>query len=101
AQFYSPVYRRIPEDVLGKIQFLTKNGNLAISTQKRLLKAKFLNETIFDCDLLNAIQKFKIHTDEKLDASCLLMTLLECKSYDYQWAVEFELDNESRLTRLF
>ena len=101
AQSYSPIYRRIPEDVLGEIQFLTENGNLSISTQKRLLKAKFLNETILDRDLSNAIQRFKIHTDEKLDASRLLTTLLEHKFYDHQWAVEFELDNESRLTRLF
>ena len=101
AQSYSPIYRRIPEDVLGEIQFLTENGNLSIGTQKRLLKAKFPNETILHRDLSNAIQRFKIHTDEKLDASRLLTTLLERKSYDHQWAVEFELDNESRLTRLF
>ena len=95
AQSYSPIYRRIPEDILGEIQFLTENGNLSISIQKRLLKAKFLNETILYCDLSNTIQRFKIHTDEKLNASRLLMTLLERKSYDYQWAVKFKLDNES------
>ncbi|CAG8680379.1 2490_t:CDS:1, partial [Ambispora gerdemannii] len=57
--------------------------------------AKFPTESILDRDLSNAIQKFKIHTDEKLDASRLLITLLEHKSYDHQWAIEFELDNEN------
>ena len=101
AQHYAPIYQNIPEDVLKEIQFLTKNGNLTISTQRRLLKAKFPDESILDCDLANAIQKFKICTDENLDASHLLTTLIERKSHDHQWTVEFELNNENRLTCLF
>lgn len=101
AQRYAPIYRNISKDVLSEIQFLTENGNLSIGTQKKLLKAKFPTESILDRDLSNAIQRFKVHNDEKLDASRLLTTLLDRKSYDHQWAVEFELDNENRLIRLF
>lgn len=101
AQYYAPIYRNIPEDVLKEIQFLTEYGNLTIGAQRRLLKAKFPDESILDRDLANAIQKFKIRTDENLDASRLLTTLIGRKSHDHQWAVEFELDNENRLTRLF
>jgi hypothetical protein len=44
-----------------------ENGNLSIGIQRKLLKAKFPIESILDHDLSNAIQKFKVHTDEKLD----------------------------------
>jgi len=52
---YSTKYRCIPEDVLKEIQFFTENGNLPISIQRKLLKARFLTSSILDCDLTNAI----------------------------------------------
>ena len=56
---------------------------------------------INDCDLTNAIRKFKTHHDETQDASRLLTTLIDRKAHDPEWVVEFELDNENWLTRLF
>ncbi|CAG8663204.1 5743_t:CDS:10, partial [Ambispora gerdemannii] len=67
-----------PQEI--EIQFLTENGNLSIGTQKKLLKAKFPTESILDRNLSNIIQKFKIHTDEKLDASQQIVLWL--KYYD-------------------
>src|SRR5271154_6573123 len=79
---YSSKYRCIPDDVLKEIQFLTKHGNLPITTQRKLLKAKFPDISILDCDLSNAIQKFKVKSDITHDASSLLKILIEYKSND-------------------
>jgi hypothetical protein len=98
---YSTKYRCISEDVLREIQFLTENGNLPIMTQRKLLKAKFPTSSILDCDLANAIQKFKVKTNEVHDASNLLKMLIQLKSNEPGWFVEFQLDEENRLTRLF
>src|ERR1051325_3473993 len=65
---YSSKYRHISDDVLKEIQFLTQNGNLSITTQRKLLKARFSSLSILDCDLANAIQKFKVKADVTSDA---------------------------------
>ena len=98
---YLSKYCHIPENVLKEVQFLTENRNLSITTQKKLLKAKFLTISILDCDLANAIQKYKVKSDVEHDASHLLKTLIEHKTSDPEWFVEFHLDQENRLFRLF
>ncbi|RHZ58026.1 hypothetical protein Glove_379g14 [Diversispora epigaea] len=90
-------YRCIPDDVLKEIQFLTKYGNLSINIQRKLLKAKFPALSILDCDLANAIQKYKVKADVTHDVSQLLKILIQYKSNDPGWFVEFQLDNENRL----
>src|SRR5438270_8677079 len=84
-----------------EIQFFTENGNLPISIQRKLLKARFPTSSILDCDLTNAIQKFKVKPDEVHNASNLLKTLIQNKSNDPGWFLEFQLNDENRLTRLF
>ncbi|CAB4483817.1 unnamed protein product [Rhizophagus irregularis] len=79
---YSSKYRCIPDDVLKEVQFLTEYGNLPITTQRKLLKAKFLTISILDCDFSNAIQKYKVRPDVIYDASRLLKILIEHKSND-------------------
>ena len=98
---YSSKYRCISDDVLKEVQFLTQHGNLPITTQRKLLKAKFPTISILDCDLANAIQKYKVKSDVTHDASHLLKTLMQQKSNDPGWFIEFQLDQENRLTRLF
>jgi hypothetical protein len=98
---YSSKYRCIPDDVLKEVQFLTEHGNLPITTQRKLLKAKFPTISILDCDLSNAIQKYKVRPDVIHDASRLLKILIEHKSNDPGWFVDFQLDQDKRLTRLF
>ena len=98
---YLSKYRCIPDDVHREIQFLSEYGNLSITIQRKLLKARFPTITILDCDLANAIQKYKVKSDIVHDASRLLKTLIERKSADPGWFIEFELDRENRLTQLF
>ncbi|CAB4435969.1 unnamed protein product [Rhizophagus irregularis] len=97
---YSLKYRCIPDDVLKEVQFLTEHGNLAITTQRKLLKAKFPTLSILDCNLANAIQKYKVKPDIVHDAFHLLKTLIEYKSNSPGWFIEFQLDQENRLSRL-
>ncbi len=98
---YALMNQKISDDILEEIRYLTEGGNLSITTQRKLLKAKFPTASILDCDLTNAIQRFKVHDNEKNDASRLLTTLMNRKSNDPEWVVEFELDDENRLTRIF
>ena len=99
---YSLKYRNaFDDDVLKEIQFLIKYENLSITIQRRLLKAKFPVLSILDCDLTNAIQKYKIKADVTQDMSCLLRTLIQHKSNDPEWFIEFQLDEENRLIRFF
>ncbi|RHZ64254.1 hypothetical protein Glove_326g242 [Diversispora epigaea] len=89
AEEFSPKFRCIPDNALEEIQFLTKHGNLSINIQQKLLKAKFPALSILDCDLANTIQKYKVKTDIAHDASQLLRTLIQYKSNDPGWYVEF------------
>ena len=98
---YSSKYRYIPDNVLEEVQFLTKHGNLPITIQRKLLRAKFLTLSVLDCDLTNAIQRYKVKSDITHDASHLLKELFQRKSNDPGWFVKFQLDQENRLTRLF
>ncbi|PKB97581.1 hypothetical protein RhiirA5_432858 [Rhizophagus irregularis] len=98
---YSSKYRCIPDEALEEIRFLTEHGNLPITTQRKLLKARFLTLSILDRDLTNVIQKYKVKLNVENDAACLLKLLIEHKSNDSRWFVEFQLDQENRLTRLF
>ena len=62
------------------------------------MKAKFLTISILNCDLTNTMQKFKVKSDVVNDASHLLKILIEHKSNDPEWFVEFQLDQDNRLT---
>jgi hypothetical protein len=98
---FSSKYRQIPDYALEEVRFLTQYGNLSITTQRKLLKAKFPDLPILDCDLANAIQKFKVKSDVTNDAFYLLRSLFQKKSNDPNWFVEFQLDQENRLTQFF
>ncbi|CAI2164426.1 11512_t:CDS:2 [Funneliformis geosporum] len=64
-------------DVLKKIKFITENENLSITTQLKLLKAKFLTLSILNCNLINIIQKYKVEAEVTHDAFYLLKNLIQ------------------------
>ncbi|CAB5392574.1 unnamed protein product [Rhizophagus irregularis] len=86
---YSLKYRCIPDEALEEIRFLTEHENLPITTQQKLLKARFLTLSILDRDLTNIIQKYKVKPNVENDAACLLKLLIEHKSNDSGWFIEF------------
>ena len=79
---------------------MTKHGNLTLTAQRNLLKARFPDIYFQDQDLANAIQKYKNADKVNNDASALLTMLMQKKIEDSRWVVDFELDKDNRLTRL-
>ncbi|CAG8844778.1 25367_t:CDS:1, partial [Racocetra persica] len=89
---YSAKFRSIEKDALNNIEFYTKSGNLLITVQCQLLRAKYPDATFLDMDLANAIQYYKVKSrDLEANASHLLSFLTE-KCSESGWSVEFELD---------
>ncbi|CAG8746628.1 13364_t:CDS:2, partial [Cetraspora pellucida] len=63
-------YRILSKEALDEINIMTKHGNLSLTVQKSLLKARFFDLNFQDQDLANAIQKAKsttkINNDNRL-----------------------------------
>ncbi|CAG8685273.1 11914_t:CDS:2 [Gigaspora margarita] len=57
---YNTKFRSIGDEALNDIEFYTKNGNLSITIQHQLLRAKYPDATFLDMDLANAIQHYKV-----------------------------------------
>ncbi|CAG8482873.1 12568_t:CDS:1 [Acaulospora morrowiae] len=57
--------RNLPKSVLDDIEFYTLHGNLGVTTQRQLLKAKYPNHQLSARDIASAVQKFKGGTDLK------------------------------------
>ncbi|EXX71211.1 protein FAR1-RELATED SEQUENCE 11-like [Rhizophagus irregularis DAOM 181602=DAOM 197198] len=100
---FSSKYRKFTKEMIDEIEIMTRYGNLSITLQRNLLKARFPKMNCSDSDLSNAIQKFKSLDRSNMhnDASDLLINLVQKKQEDPQFFVKFELDNDNRLTRLF
>ena len=101
SQEFATKYRSFTNEVLNKISLMTKHGNLTLTAQRNLLKARFPDLYFQNQDLANAIQKYKNTDKINNDASALLTVLMQKKIEDLRWIVEFELDKNNRLTRLF
>ncbi|CAB4425742.1 unnamed protein product [Rhizophagus irregularis] len=99
-QEFATKYRSFSEEVINEISLMTKHGNLTLTAQRNLLKARFPDIHFQDQDLANVIQKYKNMDKINNDASALLTMLMQKKAEDLRWVVDFELDNDNRLTRL-
>ncbi|CAB4476558.1 unnamed protein product [Rhizophagus irregularis] len=97
---FSSKYRKFTKEMIDEIEIMTRYGNLSITLQRNLLKARFPKMNCSDSDLSNAIQKFKSLDRSNMhnDASDLLINLVQKKQEDPQFFVKFELDNDNRLT---
>ena len=79
---------------------MTKHGNLTLTVQRSLLKVRFPDLHFQDQDLANVIHKYKKVDKINNNASTLLTKLMQKKAEDVRWVVDFELDEDNRLTRL-
>ena len=61
---------------------MTKHGNLTLTAQRNLLKARFPDLHFQNQDLANAIQKYKNTDKINNDASALLTVLMQKKIED-------------------
>ncbi|CAG8627887.1 13833_t:CDS:2 [Cetraspora pellucida] len=95
-QKFGTKYRSLSEEAIKEIELMTKHGNLSITSQRNILKARFPDMIFQDTDLANAIGKIRSanHFNTTNDASTLLLSLMEKKIADPQWTINFELDED-------
>lgn len=100
---FSSKYRELSKEMMDEVELMTKHGNLSITVQRNLLKGRFPNMNYTDSDLSNAIQRIKNLNRSNMhnDASDLLISLVQKKQADPHFFLNFELDIDNRLTRLF
>ena len=79
----------MPKAVLEDIEFYTLHGNLGVTTQRQLLKAKYPNHQLPARDIATAVQKFKGDTDIKqLDNDAAKLWIWELARKATQIAVD-------------
>ncbi|GBB93919.1 hypothetical protein RclHR1_22530004 [Rhizophagus clarus] len=100
-QKFATKYRAFTNEALNEISLMTKHGNLTLTVQRNLLKAQFSDLHFQDQNLANVIQKHKKADRINNDASALLTKLMQKKAEELRWIVNFELDKDNCLTRLF
>ncbi|CAI2180047.1 19958_t:CDS:1 [Funneliformis geosporum] len=85
----APKNRSLPKSVLEDIEFYTLHGNLGVTTQRQLLKAKYPNHQLPARDIATAVQKFKGDTDIKqLDNDAAKLWIWELARKATQIAVD-------------
>ena len=72
-------YQSLTNEAINEISLMTKHGNLTLTVQRNLLKARFPDLHFQDQDLANVIQKFKNADKINNDASALLTILMQKK----------------------
>ena len=94
--------RKLPEEVVKDIRFLTIVAKADATIQYRIIREKFSIRVIRQ-DLYNAISKFRREvTPGEADIGILLKRLYDKKMEDPRWVISIKLDPiTSSLTHLF
>ncbi|CAG8730544.1 7459_t:CDS:2 [Cetraspora pellucida] len=82
-QEFATKYQSFTDEALHEISLMTKHGNLSLTVQRSLLKARFPDLHFQNQDLANAIQKYKKSDKINNDASVLLTSLMQKKLKTY------------------
>ncbi|RHZ84102.1 hypothetical protein Glove_85g101 [Diversispora epigaea] len=80
-QEFATKYQSFTDEALKEISLMTRHGNLTLTAQRNLLKARFQNLHFQDQNLANAIQKYKNVKKINNDASILLTSLMQKKKW--------------------
>ncbi|CAB4429521.1 unnamed protein product [Rhizophagus irregularis] len=99
---FVPTLRKLSDEIMEEIRFLTVVAKADATIQYRIIREKF-KIRIHRPDLYNAISKFRREsTPDEADAEILLKRLHEKKIEDPRWVVSMKLDPiTSSLTHLF
>ena len=99
---FVPILRKLPEEVIKKIRFLTVVTKADATIQYRVIREKF-NINIIRQDLYNAISRFRREvTPGEADTGILLKRLYSKKMEDPHWIVSMKFDPATfSLTHLF
>ncbi|CAG8854656.1 38113_t:CDS:2, partial [Gigaspora margarita] len=94
--------RQTRNDMLKDIKFWTEIGNINMKTQYQMLVKQYPDVFFLPQDLSNAIQNFKRQNHVECEAATLLNNLLEHKSKDNRWIINWKIDPANNsLTSLF
>ncbi|KAG9288282.1 hypothetical protein G9A89_021313 [Geosiphon pyriformis] len=80
--------RNLPKAVLDDIEFYTLHGNLGVTTQRQLLKAKYPNHQLSARDVSNAVVRFKGGSDKGVDNDAAKLWIWELARKATQIAVD-------------
>ncbi|CAB4473778.1 unnamed protein product [Rhizophagus irregularis] len=102
ASKFVPTLRKLPEEILEEIRFLTVFAKVNATVQYRIIKEKF-KIRIHRPDLYNAIRSFRREaTPGEEDTGLLLKRLYDKKTEDPRWVILMKVDPvTSSLTHLF
>jgi len=102
ASRFVPTLRKLPEEILQEIRFLTVIAKVNATVQYRIIREKFKTR-IYRPDLYNAINKFRREAmPGEEDAGTLLKRLYDKKDEDPRWVISMKLDSVTgSLTHLF
>ncbi|CAB4431246.1 unnamed protein product [Rhizophagus irregularis] len=102
ASQFVPTLRKLPEEILEEIRFLTVVAKVNATVQYRIIREKFKTR-IYRPDLYNAISKFRREsTPGEEDTGMLLKRLHDKKTEDPRWIISMKFDPiTSSLTHLF
>jgi hypothetical protein len=94
--------RKLPEEVIQEIRFLTVVAKADVTIQYRIIREKF-NIKVIRQDLYNAISKFRHEiTPGETDTEILLRRLYDKKMENPRWVISLKLNPiTSSLTHLF
>ncbi|CAG8435436.1 9140_t:CDS:2 [Ambispora gerdemannii] len=85
--------RTLPKAVLEDIEFYTRHGNLGVTTQRQLLKAKYPNHQLPARDVANAVQRIKGGTEKSVDNDAAKLWIWELARKATQIALD-QQDNK-------
>lgn len=99
---FVPTLRKLPEEIIEEIRFLTIVAKANATIQYRIIREKFKTR-VYRPDLYNAISKFRREsTPGEEDAGILLKRLHDKKTEDPRWIISMKFDPvTSSLTHLF
>jgi hypothetical protein len=102
ANRFDPTLRKLPNEIIEEIQFLTVVAKANATIQYRIIREKYKTK-IYRRDLYNAISKFRREsTPGEEDTGLLLKRLHDKKTEDPRWVVSMKFDPiTSSLTHLF
>ena len=70
-QEFSPMSRKIPDNIMEEIQFYVQECHLGTTVLKRILRNKYPDQDIYSQDLYSAVCRFKSN-NQKNDAATLI-----------------------------
>ena len=101
-QEFSPVSRKIPDNIINDIQFYVQECRLGATVLKRILQKKYPDQDIYRQDLYNAICKFKANMQIKNDAAALFEHLVELHTENSEWYFKVDFKGiDNRLSKIF